>query len=59
MERLGKEAEEVQATYQASGHRVPSSALASKTREVREKCWLVYLFSVCPRLSLSYQDTGS
>lgn len=38
MERLGKEAEETQA--------VCSLALDSKVREVREKRWLLYLFSV-------------
>lgn len=38
MERLGKEAEETQA--------VCSLALDSKVREVRERRWLLYLFSV-------------
>lgn len=50
MERLGKEAEETQA--------ICSLALDSKIREVREKRWLVYLFSVYRLLSLNHQDTG-
>lgn len=50
MEHLGKEAEETQA--------ICSLALDSKIREVREKRWLVYLFSVYGLLSLNHQDTG-